>query len=683
MPEQEVRFRQLGLADRVRRKRQQKSWFPNKQNQIRAFAMPAQKVSAIASNRRLEPGRRIDWPALAGGVVLAAAAILAYGRTFTVPLLFDDDPSIASNPTIRHISTSFWPPVGMTVNGRPILNLSLAINYSISGTAVWSYHAANLAIHVLAGLTLFGIFRHALVSRAVPAASRIAFLIALLWVLHPLLTESVTYLIQRAESLMGLFYLLTLFCFIRGAEIDGAKRFPWYLLSVSACLLGMATKEVMVSAPIVVLLYDRTFLAGSFREAWRRRWRVYAGLATTWLILPLLVLSSNGRSGSAGFGSGVSWWSYLLTQFPAIVHYLRLCFWPQPLVFDYGSGLAPRTLWIVPYALFITSLMAASAWALVERPALGFLGASFFLTLGPSSSFVPVATQTMAEHRMYLPLIPVVVLVVVGICRWLGRGALPLCVVLAAGLFGATWERNETYRSAVGIWSDTVAKRPDNVRAHINLGFALRTIPGRLNDAMLQYEEALRLKPDSVEAHYNLGNALNSLGRMPEAIAQYQEALRLKPDIVAVHCNLGNALFSVGRKSEAIAHYEEALRLKPDFFEAHFNMGHALNDLGQTPEAIVQYEEALRLRPNIVEAHCTLGNALNSLGRTLEAVAQFEEALRLRPDDATILYDLSLALLKIPGRTNEAVTHLKEVVRLQPNNDLARQILSRIDPLRQ
>jgi len=170
---------------------------------------------------------------------------------------------------------------------------------------VWSYHAFNLVILVLAGLTLFGIVRRTLAPWVGLGASPIAFCAALLWVLHPLLTESVTYVIQRAESLMGLFYLLTLYFFIRAAGTNSRHKRLWFGLSVASGLLGMATKDVMVSAPLIVFLYDRTFLAGGFLEAWRWRRRFYAGLAATWLILPFLVLSTHGRGGTAGFGSGV------------------------------------------------------------------------------------------------------------------------------------------------------------------------------------------------------------------------------------------------------------------------------------------------------------------------------------------------------------------------------------------
>jgi Flp pilus assembly protein TadD len=583
------------------------------------------------------------WTAAA---VIAAAVFAAYSGTFSVPLLFDDIPSIAENPTIRHLGTSLRPPIDMTVSARPVLNLSLALNYAVSGTAVWSYHAVNLAIHALAALVLFGIVRRTLGPRSDRRAFLVAFSAALLWALHPLQTESVTYIVQRAESLMGLFYLLTLYCFIRGAAEEGSR---WYIPCVGACLLGMATKEVMVSAPLVVLLYDRTFVAGSFREAWRRRRRVYAALAGTWVILPFLVLATHGRGGSAGFGNGVSAWDYALTQFPAVVHYLRLGLWPRPLVFDYGTGPAHGMDSVVPDALFVAGLVALTAWALVRRPAIGFLGACFFAILAPSSSIVPVATETMAEHRMYLPLAALAVLVASGLHRWLNRPAVPVCVALAAVLSWMTLQRNETYGSEEGIWRDTAAKQPGNERAHNNLGYALSKIPGRSAEAIAEYGEALRLKPAYAQAQYNLAFALVSVpGRLDDAVAHFREALRLDPRLFEAHYNLGVALQGMpGHSAEAIAEYEEALRLKPDYVQAHFNLGCLLQATpGRLGDAITQYEDALGLRPSLAGAHL----------------------------------NLAIALINTPGRSAEAVDQLKDVLALQPDNAAARQLLARVNP---
>jgi tetratricopeptide (TPR) repeat protein len=659
-----------------------------------------------------QPQGRAGWPVAVLGAILAAAAAAAYIRTFPVPLLYDDIPSIVDNPSLRHLGTAFLPPGDSTVGGRPVLNASLALNYAVSGTAPWSYHAGNLIIHALAGLVLFGIVRRTLAAHQAGSATIVAFCAALLWLLHPLLTESVTYVIQRAESLMGLLYLLTLYCLIRGAGAGGRAAHLWYGLSFASCLLGMGTKEVMVSAPLIAILYDRTFLAGSFAGALRRRRWVYLCMAATWLVLPFLEQSTHGRDGTAGFGHGVSAWGYALTQFTAIIHYLRLSFWPSPLVFDYGSNLAGPSVRVAGCALVVAGLVAATSWALVRRPALGFLGAAFFAILAPSSSFVPIVTETMAEHRMYLPLIPVVVLAVAAIHRWVGRAVLPVCLVLAAALFCATWRRNETYRSEEQVWSATAAAVPGNERAqnnlgnmlakdparlneavgrfkealrlqpgyadaHYNLGLALNKIPGRRRDAIAEYEEALRLKPDNVEALNNLGNALVSIGSPREAVGPLEEALRLDPGHAEAHFNLGNALSALGRTPEAIEHYKETLRLRPDHLEAHFNLGNAFISQGAFADAVAAYQEALRLDPGYADAHYNLANAFNSLGRTREAVGEFEETLKLKPDFADAHYNLGIAFMNT-GRIPDAIEQFNDVVRLQPGNADATRMLARI-----
>jgi tetratricopeptide (TPR) repeat protein len=406
---------------------------------------------------------------------------------------------------------------------------------------------------------------------------------------------------------------------------------------------------------------------------------VHASLAATWLVLAVLVISTRGRAATVGFGSGVSALQYARTEAPAIIHYLRLCFWPHPLIFDYGMVLALPSPWVATSALLVAGLAAAAAWAMLRRPAAGFLGVFFFAVLAPSSSFIPVVTETVAEQRMYLALIPVVVLVVAGLDRWLGRAAPAACLLLAAGLAWGTWERNGDYRSAESIWGDTVAKVPGNERAQYNLGCVLQDEPGRLDDAVSDFERALQLAPDYYRAHCNLGIALQSLGRTQEAIAQFEEALRLKPDLVEAQNGLGNALLSAGRIPEAIGHYQRAVLLKPDYVEAHNDLGCALAKVaGREGEAVAQFREALRLEPEFMPAHFNLANALNAMGRPVDAVAEYEAALRLRPDDPAIHFYLAGALLKIPGRTEEAVSQLKEVERLQPENDVPRRILARI-----
>ena len=364
------------------------------------------------------------WVALAAPGLIVLATIGAYYNSFGGVFVFDDATSIAENPTIQHL-WPIWevlspPGKGVTVQGRPVINFSLAVNYALGGLSVWGYHALNLAVHILAGLALFGLVRRTLLlpglkGRFQSSATALALAVALIWTLHPLQTESVTYIIQRAESIMGLFYLLTFYCAVRG--FTSARRRWWYAAAVAACALGMGSKEVMVSAPLMVLVYDRLFVADSFRSLFRRRWGFYVALAATWGILALLVISAGNRSNTAGFGLRMSCWDYAQTQFGYIIRYLRLCFWPRPLVFDYGNDIVGDPSGIIPYAVAVGVLVAGTAVGLYFRSWLGFLGAWFFAILAPSSSVIPIATEVAAEHRMYLPLAAVVALVVVGDTR--------------------------------------------------------------------------------------------------------------------------------------------------------------------------------------------------------------------------------------------------------------------------
>lgn len=579
-------------------------------------------------------------------VLLVGAGICAYHNSFRGPFIFDDGPSIPENPHLRHL----WPigevlsaPPYSTVNGRPVACLTLALNYALGKLDVRGYHVVNLAIHLASALVLFGILRRTfagekLRNRFGAGSARLAGAIALIWVVHPLQTESVTYVVQRTELLMGLFLLLTLYCTLRGA--GSARSSAWYLAAVVSCVLGMGSKEVMVVAPLIVLLYDRVFLASSFRELWRKRGVLYIGLAATWLILAVLV--ANTPHSRTGFGiNGVTSWNYLKTEAGVIVYYLRLGIWPRPLVIDYDDWPIAWSLndYLVP-GVVVLGLIGATVWAFRRRPCLAYLGAWFFLVLAPTSSFLPNVGEVAAERRMYLPVAALTTLIVIGAVALgtrlfrerqgsvLGYAALGSVMVLFTFL---TIQRNRDYQSELLIWQDTVAKRPSNPRAHDNLGIVLARL-GRVPEAIAHHEQSLRLDPNVAGPHYNLANALWQAGNREKAIEQYHEALRLNPGDIKALTKLGNVLQPMGRTQDAIDLYEQALRIKPDYAEAHNNLGAALVDRGSIEAGIAHYEQALRINPDFPEAHCNLALALEKVGRTREAIEHLEVALRLRPD---------------------------------------------------
>ncbi|MBT3295621.1 MAG: tetratricopeptide repeat protein [Verrucomicrobia bacterium] len=703
-------------------------------------------------------------PRLLPFLLIILAGVLAYWNSFDGVFVYDDLDSIRDNLHIRKL----WPlkeslslPLlssATTVDGRPLLSLSLALNHSLFGPEPWGYHLVNLLIHLAAGLLLFGVVRRTLhlpqfreryarsACPSEPWRSRgrwLALATALIWLVHPLQTESVTYIVQRAESLMGMLFLLTMYCAIRGftsgesreedgshgaqehakvpAERNYSENFVvnhsdsnysvnfaenyfglvygkvygivrrcslrqssrcscrsgtknpslWYVAAIIACAIGMGVKQTMFSVPLLVLLYDALFISDSFRAALTKRWRLYAALCSTWLII-FGIMALSWQESTIDFVK-ISPLRYALTQPLVILYYLRLVFWPSPLVLEYGWALEDQWHRIVFPALAILGMLAAMFRGIVRRKWYGFVAAWFFLILAPTSSIAPTR-QAIFEHRMYLSLAAVVMLVVVGgeaalrklVTERKRRVVLGGCMVTAIMIvLGClTHNRNTDYHSEIGIWQDDVAHRPGNALAHLNLGNAVQGV-GRPRDAVAHYREALRLKPDYAEAHYNWGVALEAAGQTQEAMVHYQQALQLKPDYAEAHNNMAHALEASGRPREAVEHCRKALQIRPGLPDVHFNLGNALQALGRSGEAIQHYREALRLRPDYAEAHLGWGNVLLVSGRLEEAVGQYREALRLKPDYAEAHYHWGMAL-DAARRPQESMTHYQQAVRIKP-----------------
>jgi tetratricopeptide (TPR) repeat protein len=655
---------------------------------------------------------------LATGLIVVAG-LAAYANSFSGPFIYDDFLSIPDNLTIRRLSAIgkvLSPPCnGETVSGRPLLNLSFAIDYAIGGTDTRVYHATNLAIHILNGLLLLGVLRRTfclpvLRSRFGDAALGLALAIVLLWMVHPLQTESITYIAQRAESLAALSYLLVLYHLIRGFQ--SKQPVVWYVLAVGTCLLGVAIKETMATVPLVVLLYDRTFVSGTFRESFRRRWGLYLGLIASWGLLAGLVWVTGLWRRQAELGAP-DVWSYASSQPGVLLYYLRLSVWPHPLCISYDWPVAKTAHAILLPLLAVGLLLALSVWGLARRWPVGFVGAWFFLILAPTSSILTLR-QLAFEHRMYLPLAGVVTLVIAGGylagVRLVRRGSIGgrVCLGVEAGLVllatvslaVLTIERNKAYHSALSIWEDTVQKVPHNPYARSDLGNAL-IHTDRLADGLEHLEEAVRLKPDYAIGHNNLGAALLKSGRFKEAIEQCEQALRLKPNYPEAHDNWGTALMSLGRLEEAIPHYEAAVRINPNYAQAHYNWATALMGLGRFADAIEQckltlqfqpehplaqnhwgsalvgqgkltealehFQLAARINSNFAVAHYNWGYVLSALDRPAEAIEHYRRSLEIQPDDAPAHSHLAKALCAV-GRTPEAIEHGLQAVRLAPDD---------------
>ncbi len=585
-------------------------------------------------NKRSIDAVRPRWEALAP-LIVAAAGILVYANSLGGAFLFDDLKRIVANRAVRSPG-ALWEVLGSSQ--RPVTDLTFAINYQLGGLRTLGYHIVNLLIHVLAGVTLYGVVRRTLLRPALAerhperhraSAPAVALAVALIWVVHPLQTQAVDYLVQRSESLMGLFYLLALYCVVRSA--DAARPTMWYVSAVAACALGMGSKAVMVTAPLIVLLYDRLFLAGSFAQLVRQRWGLYVGLAAAWLVLVLCgvaqgVLDPSAEGANVGFGyKGVTPWQYVRTQPEIILHYLRLTFWPAGLCLDYGWPVAESWGRIAASGAVVLALLAAAVWTLFRKPGLGFAGAWFFLILAPTSTIVPIRDLAF-EHRMYLPLAAVVLVAVVAGRRVMGwvldryaaspsvrrEVSIAALVVVVAALGLRTLVRNRDYATAAALWSSVVQVRPNHARAYQNLGFEL-TNAGRSDDALAAFRRAVELDPGHAESQHSLGRELLMQGQADAAITYLREAVRLDPRHYRAHVNLGLCLARLGQLDEAVEHYQTALAIKPDDVNALYALGAARVEQKRYAEAADAFRAVLRVDPTHANARRTLDSIRRAL----------------------------------------------------------------------
>ena len=662
----------------------------------RTNTMIATKRSALAvgSERRW----RI-W--LAAGIIIAAG-IAVYLNSFDGVFLYDDTKSIVENPHIR----SLWPlseamsvPLanrGATVSGRPILSLSFAINYAFFGPEPWGYHLVNLAIHIFAGLLLFGIVRRTLClkrfqQRYGQQAIWPAVAVALLWIVHPVQSESVTYIVQRAESMMGMFFLLTLYCAIRGFQ--SGRRYLWYVPSILSCALGMGTKEVMVAAPVIVLLYDYIFISRSLKDSVRRRLVFYVVLAATWIIPVTQILLT--REMISVDLQIIDPLKYTLTQPGVILYYLKLSIWPSPLVMDYNWPTADSITDVFPAGFVILSMLVLTGWGLIRRRWFGFVGAWFFFILAPSSSFVPTA-QNLHVHRMYLSLAAIIIPVVaVGKHllqkmlagrldnRRLGVVGAGFVLVITAILGSLTYERNKAYQSAYALWSDNVENRPESKIAHFNFGLILDE-EGKVEQAKAEYEHAIRIDPNYFDVRTNLGIIFANQGNLDRARNEFEHEIRINPNHIEARYNLGNVFLAQGDIVKATAEYEYAIGIQPGrtksnleaYINSHINLGAVLTQQGRPDKAMAYYEKALEIDPNNTIAMSNLALLLatcpdDNLHNGARAIKLAEQACNITGYRVPRLLDTLATTYAEAGRFAEAVetaTKALDLAQLQKNS---------------
>jgi protein O-mannosyl-transferase len=617
--------------------------------------------------------------------LICIAAAVIYSNTFQAPFVFDDQHAIQENIKIRNLNNFYS--IGVFQTQRPLTDYSFAVNYHFGKFHVFGYHLVNFIIHILNGVLVFflslRIFRK-LCSAESNRLFLMALFSALLFTVHPLQTQAVTYISQRYTSMAALFYLLAVLSYMiarnSGLNRQFAVQYIFFALSLISGLLAFFCKQNAGSLPLVILLleygcYDRTWAGWKQKIKWVLPGMVLFGLVYA---CNLGLFSHSIQFGSiledvfesARETREISRWQYLCTQFNVISIYIRLLFIPVYQNLDYMFPIKRNFFdGATPYAfVFLVGIVAIALRHRKKHP-LVFIGVLwFFITLSIESSIFPIR-DALFEHRLYLPMFGFSIIAAGFMDKLMSKSHLwsyGVMLAILAALSVSTYQRNEVWRDKLALWSDVVQKKPSNYRGLTNLGLAIKE-KGDLNAALSCYDRAIQLKPDYYIALSNKGALLGQVGKNEASIPVLFEALRYKPNHEVTLNNLGVAFARKGNIDEAVAYFQKALASRPQYTEAHFNLATTFANTGKLEPAVAQYLEVLRLDPDNPQVHYKVGVILHMLSRYDAAVHHFGEALRLGPKTADIYLNMGNSQLSL-NALNDATASYTEAVRLNPKS---------------
>lgn len=567
------------------------------------------------------------------------AVLLAYTPALHGGLIWDDGAHItpASLQSLRGL-WRIWFELGATQQYYPLLHSAFWLEHRLWGDAFLGYHLANVTQHALCALLVVLIVRRL----ELPGA----WLAGWVFALHPVCVEAVAWISEQKDTLSAVFYLASALVYL---HFDRSRKRSHYVWALGLFLLALLSKTVVASLPAALLVI---FWWQRGRIDWRRDvrpllpWFVVgaaSGLFTAWVERTYI--------GAKGADYELTLAQHVLLAPRILCFYARKIVWPSNLIFSYPHwNPDPRVWWQYLYVAAV--LIVAAGLVLVARRSDGLVCrgplASFLFfagTLFPVLGFLhvyPFRYSYVADHFQYMATLGIIVpgawLLVQTLPRILKPVGNAVAVILLAVLGILTWQQSHQYRDGETLYRATLAKNPTSWMVHNNLGIVLARNPGRLSDAIAEFQIALQLKPDHAKAHMNLANAWSQMGNLPDAIAEYQTSLRLDPDYAPAHNDLGIALMQMpDRLPEAVSQFQTALRLKPNDAKTHELLGLAFAQMpGRLPDAIAEYQAALRIDPDDADIHLNFGDALAKLpDRRQEAIAQYEAALQSNPDPDT------------------------------------------------
>jgi Flp pilus assembly protein TadD len=593
-------------------------------------------------------------------LLLPLLILITYSHSLHSPFVFDDIEHVASNPAIQISDLTFknlkQAAVESPLSARPITYITFAINYFFHEHEVYGYRLFNMAIHMLNGLLLFfflvNTFKLPVLQGKIKQPFWVAYLATLIWVVHPLQTQSVTYIMQRMNSLATLFYMLAFLCYLKARLSSNKIRWLCAIASFISGLLALGSKEIAVTLPFFILLYEWMFFQ-DMDYAWlKRNTIVLVGAGFFLLVMMFVYVGGNPwQMISAGYsGRDFTMWERLMTEPRVVLHYIELFVFPLPTRLTLLPEFSVSTTLIDPVTtlpamigvMFIisTAMALAKDLRLISFCILWFMG-----NLVIESSVVPL--EIIFLHRTYLPSMMASLLVTYLVLQHV-RSERFAKVLLFSGLLILTfwtYDRNETWCDKVYFWRDCLQKNATDYRVYNNLGKALEE-KGEIEVAIGMYEKAISTNPEHLRAYNNLGVALMSSGKIDEASEVLNDALGKKADNPETHYNLGLAHTSRNELQKAEEHYLKAHEYFPEDSDpdVHNNLGITLARQGKLEEAVVHFREAVRIHPDDPFSHNNLGITLARLGENREAIIHFQHALRINPNDRLAWNNLQIVI---------------------------------------
>ncbi len=532
------------------------------------------------------------WPYFAIAAMAVLAGFFAYAPAIGGPFLFDDTYLPFATGGYEGVTLDVW------LRGvRPVLMLTYWANFTLFGREPFSYHVVNVALHIANAALVWLILR-----RLARGREELALFGAGLFLLHPLQTESVAYAASRSETLTGFFVLASMALFLGRFEAGvGQSGIGWARALAIVALFGAAcmSKEQAAVLPALLVLTDFWWNPGFTFAGVRRNWRVYLPIAALAVPAIAFIVRVLAAADSAGFRvKGLPWHDYFWTQCRAIWLYVRM------FVLPYGQNVDPEfaiSRGPLDHAaiLGLAALAAAvtGAWVLRHRFPLAAFGWLWFLVmLAPTSSFVPIA-DPVAERRVYVPLVGLIMIAIDLLSRWSAKKA-TVGTALAIGLVVAaelTRSRNQVWGSSQALWHDTVAKSPNKVRPRFHLAFSYYEL-GQCEEAVAHYEKAASLEPPDYRLLMDTALAYDCAGKADEALARFEQAAKLEAT-GHVYAQIGMVLAKRARYPEALAALEKAEQLDPKFGMTYVYRGNIHFLAGDLDRAAAEYRRALALNP--------------------------------------------------------------------------------------